>query len=438
MKRNIPTYVKEGYKMKLMEQQMHELGGLRVHMIPTDKYKTNTFVFRFKAPLNEETVTERALLPYVLQSATEKLPSVIRLRQYLEELYGSSLAVDVSKKGEDHIISIYVDIANETYLQDAPPLFEKALSMLSDIVLHPATEGSGFLSSIVESEKRALVQRIEATYDDKMRYANERLIEEMCKVEPYRLSANGQKERVASITNETLYRYYQKVLAEDEMDLYIIGDIDEDAVDLVGKYFSITPRTAKDKNVILHKRNNEEQEIVEKQELKQSKLNIGYRTYITYRDEDYFALQLFNGLFGGFSHSKLFVNVREKNSLAYYAASRFESHKGLLFVMSGIEAKNYEKAVEIIKEQMKAMQNGDFSEEEIHQTKSVIQNQILEAIDTPRGFVEMLYHGVIAERTRPVEEWLTGIERVTKEKIVKVANNIELDTIYFLHGTEGE
>ncbi|MDP7992747.1 pitrilysin family protein [Bacillus sp. MHSD_36] len=424
--------------MKLMEQQLHELGGLRVHIIPTDKYKTNTFVFRFKAPLNEETVTERALLPYVLQSATEKLPSVIRLRQYLEELYGSSLAVDVSKKGEDHIISIYVDIANEVYLHDAPPLFEKALSMLSDIVLHPATEGNGFLPSIVESEKRALLQRIEATYDDKMRYANERLIEEMCKVEPYRLSANGKKESVSSITNESLYQYYQKVLAEDEMDLYIIGDILENAVDLVSKYFSISARPARERNVLLHKRNNEEKEVVEQQELKQSKLHIGYRTFITYKDEDYFALQLFNGLFGGFSHSKLFVNVREKNSLAYYAASRFESHKGLLFVMSGIEAKNYEKAVEIIKEQMLAMQNGDFSEEEMHQTKSVIQNQILEAIDTPRGFVEMLYHGIISDRTRPVEEWLTGIESVTKEEIVKVAKNIALDTIYFLQGTEGE
>ncbi|BCD00766.1 zinc protease [Bacillus cereus] len=424
--------------MKLMEQQLHELGGLRVHIIPTDKYKTNTFVFRFKAPLNEETVTERALLPYVLQSATEKLPSVIRLRQYLEELYGSSLAVDVSKKGEDHIISIYVDIANEVYLHDAPPLFEKALSMLSDIVLHPATEGNGFLSSIVESEKRALLQRIEATYDDKMRYANERLIEEMCKVEPYRLSANGKKESVMSITNESLYQYYQKVLAEDEMDLYIIGDISENAVDLVSKYFSISTRPVRERNVLLHRRNNEEKEVVEKQELKQSKLHIGYRTFVTYKDEDYFALQLFNGLFGGFSHSKLFVNVREKNSLAYYAASRFESHKGLLFVMSGIEAKNYEKAVEIIKEQMLAMQNGEFSEEEIHQTKSVIQNQILEAIDTPRGFVEMLYHGIISNRTRPVEEWLTGIESVTKEEIVKVAKNIELDTIYFLQETEGE
>ncbi|MGF9965488.1 EF-P 5-aminopentanol modification-associated protein YfmF [Bacillus rhizoplanae] len=423
--------------MELIKQETHELGGLRVHMIPTDKYKTNTFVLRLKAPLCEETVTARALLPYVLQSATETHPSVIRVRQYLEELYGSSLAVDVSKKGEDHVISIYIDIANEMYLQEAPPLFEKALAMLADILLKPATEGNGFLQTIVESEKRALVQRIESTFDDKMRYANERLIEEMCKVEPYRLSANGQKERVSAITSETLYQYYKKVLEEDEMDLYIIGDIEEGALDLVKQYFSISTRKPKERNVLLHKKSEEEQEVVEKQELKQSKLNIGYRTYITYRDEDYFALQLFNGLFGGFSHSKLFVNVREKNSLAYYAASRYESHKGLLFVMSGIEGKNYEKAVTIIKEQMTAMQKGDFTDEEIMQTKSVIKNQILETIDTPRGLVELLYHEVIANYERPVGEWLTDIEQVTKEAIVKVANNIQLDTIYFLHGTEG-
>lgn len=423
--------------MELIKQETHELGGLRLHIIPTEKYKTNTFVLRLKAPLCEETVTERALLPYVLQSATETHPSVIRIRQYLEELYGSSLAVDVSKKGEDHIISIYIDVANETYLQEAPPLFEKALAMLADILLRPATEGNGFLQTVVESEKRALVQRIESTFDDKMRYANERLIEEMCKVEPYRLSANGQKERVSAITSETLYQYYKKVLEEDEMDLYIIGDIEAGALDLVKQYFFVSKREVKERNVMLHKKNEEEQEVVEKQELKQSKLNVGYRTYITYRDEDYFALQLFNGLFGGFSHSKLFVNVREKNSLAYYAASRYESHKGLLFVMSGIEGKNYEKAVTIIKEQMTAMQNGDFTDEEIVQTKSVIKNQILETIDTPRGLVELLYHEIIANYNRPVGEWLTGIERVTKDAIVNVANNIQLDTIYFLHGTEG-
>lgn len=423
--------------MELIKQETHELDGLRVHMISTEKYKTNTFVLRLKSPLCEETVTERALLPYVLQSATETYPSVIQIRQYLEELYGSSLAVDVSKKGEDHIISIYIDIANETYLQEAPPLFEKALAMLADIMQRPATEGKGFLQTVVESEKRALMQRIESTFDDKMRYANERLIEEMCKAEPYRLSANGQKERISAITNETLYQYYQKVLNEDEIDLYIIGDFEQGALELVRQYFSVSKREPKERNVLLHKRSEEEQEVVEKQELKQSKLNIGYRTFITYQDGDYFALQLFNGLFGGFSHSKLFVNVREKNSLAYYAASRYESHKGLLFVMSGIEGENYEKAVTIIKEQMRAMQNGDFTDEEIVQTKSVIKNQVLETLDTPRGLVELLYHGVIANYDRPVEEWLTGIDQVTKDEIVKVANHIQLDTIYFLHGTEG-
>ncbi|WP_369903044.1 EF-P 5-aminopentanol modification-associated protein YfmF [Bacillus manliponensis] len=423
--------------MELMKQHTHELDGLRVHIIPTTKYKTNTLVLRLKAPLCEETVTERALLPYVLQSATKEHPSVLKVRQYLEELYGASLVVDASKKGEEHVISLYMDVANEVYLQDSTPLFEKALAMLAKVLLQPATEGEAFLQSIVESEKRALVQRIEATLDDKMRYANERLIEEMCKVEAYRFSANGQKEKVSSITKDSLYAYYKRVLAEDEMDLYIIGDVAENTVDLVRQYFSISPRQSREKKVLLHKRNEKEQEIVEKQELKQSKLNIGYRTYITYRDEDYFALQLFNGLFGGFSHSKLFVNVREKNSLAYYAASRYESHKGLLFVMSGIEAKNYEKAVTIIKEQMKAMQDGEFSEDDMAQTKSMIKNQILETIDTPRGLMELLYHGVVAGYERPVEEWVTKVDSVTKEEVIKVANNIELDTIYFLHGTEG-
>lgn len=422
--------------MELMKQHTHELDGLRVHIVPTTKYKTNTLVIRLKAPLCEETVTERALLPYVLQSATKEHSSVLKVRQYLEELYGASLVVDVSKKGEEHVISIYMDVANEVYLQDSTPLFEKALAMLSNVLLHPATEGEGFLQSIVESEKRALVQRIEATLDDKMRYANERLVEEMCKVEPYRFSANGQKEKVSSITKDSLYTYYKKVLAEDEMDLYIIGDVADNTIDLVRQYFSISPRQPREKKVLLHKRNEKEQEVVEKQELKQSKLNVGYRTYVTYRDEDYFALQVFNGLFGGFSHSKLFVNVREKNSLAYYAASRYESHKGLLFVMSGIEAKNYEKAVTIIKEQMKAMQDGEFSEEDMNQTKSMIKNQILETIDTPRGLIELLYHGVVAGYDRPVEEWVTKVDAVTNEEVVKVANNIELDTIYFLHGTE--
>jgi predicted Zn-dependent peptidase len=421
-----------------INQRVHKLAGLTVHMIPTVKYKTNTLVLRLKAPLSEETVTYRALLPYVLQSGTKKLPSPKGIRQYLEELYGASLAVDVSKKGEDHIISIYMDVANEVYLQDATPLLEKTIAMLADVLLHPAEENGAFISSIVESEKRSLMQRIESVYDDKMRYANERLIEEMCKEEPYRLSANGLKESVSSITSQSLYEYYKKALSEDCIDLYLVGDLPEETLSLIEKYFSLPERSAAScQTQETAAKQVKEQEVVDKQDLKQSKLNIGYRTHITYKDPDYFALQVFNGLFGGFSHSKLFINVREKNSLAYYAASRYESHKGLLFVMSGIEAKNYEKAVNIIKEQLTAMQNGDFTEEELSQTKAVINNQILEIIDTPRGLVEMLYHNVIAGTERPLDGWEEEINSVTKEQVIAVAKKVELDTVYFLQGLEG-
>jgi predicted Zn-dependent peptidase len=422
--------------MEVVSQQIHRLEGLTVHIIPTVKYKTNTLVLRMKAPLSEENVTYRAILPYVLQSGTKQHPSVKSIRQYVEDLYGAALAVDVNKKGEEHIISIYMDVANETYLQDAPPLLEKTVAMLADVLLHPAEENGAFVASIVESEKRALLQRIESAFDDKMRYANQRLIEEMCKEEPYHLSPNGQEEAVSSITPQSLYEYYKKALLEDEIDLYIVGDVKENALQLVEKYFSIPVRQQQQKQTAQSAAPRQEREVVEKQDLKQSKLHIGYRTHITYKDNDYFALQVFNGLFGGFAHSKLFRNVREKHSLAYYAASRYESHKGILFVMSGIEAQNYEKAVNIIGEQLTAMRNGDFTEEDLSQTKAVIKNQILETLDTPRGLIELLYHDVVADYKRPMDTWFGDVDRVTRDEIIAVANKIGLDTIYLLQGSE--
>ena len=147
-------------------------------------------------------------------------------------------------------------------------------------------------------------------------------------------------------------------------------------------------------------------------------------------------MQVLNGIYGGFSHSKLFINVREKNSLAYYAASRLESHKGLMIVMSGIDSKNYQQAVDIIKEQMEAMKKGDFSDEELAQTKAVIKNQLLETMDTARGTNEILYHNVVAGKNITVDEWLQRVDETTKEDIVKAAAKIQLDTIYFLTGAE--
>lgn len=424
--------------MTVVDELVKKKKGYHLHLVKTDKYKTNTIVWKMKAPLEKETVTYRALLPYVLQNSSKKYPTTTSLQSYLEELYGANFFVDVSKKGEYHIMSFSIEVTNEKFLQDKTPLLKTGLEFLSSILFAPNAENGRFQETSLSSEKRILKQRLHSLFDDKMRYSSQRLVEEMCENEPYALHPFGRLEDVDKISAESLYQYYERAFREDELDLYIIGDVDpEEVEEHCNRLFTLEDRQPK----LVEKRSiparTQVKVVKEKQAVKQGKLNIGFRTHVTFGDPDYFALQVFNGIFGGFSHSKLFLNVREKESLAYYAASRLESHKGLMMVMSGIESKNYEKAVDIILEQLEAMKKGDFSDKEIKQTKAVIHNQLLETIDTQRGLIEMLYHNVLAKKNVTVEDWLQGIVDAPDSEIVNVANKIDMDTIYFLSGQEG-
>lgn len=424
--------------MAVISESIKDMKGYKLHVVKTEKFKTNTIVWKMKSPLTSENVTKRALLPYLLQSSSKAYPTTSKLRSYLDELYGANLFVDVSKKGEYQVISFSLEIANEKFLSDPEPLLKKGMELIAEILVNPLAENEAFDKETVEKEKRTLKQRIQAVYDDKMRYSNFRLVQEMCAGEPYALHVNGEIDDIADINEQNLFSYYKQAFAEDELDLFIIGDVNEDEVQSIAEnLLKFEQRTPK-KVETTPSANVEEKTVKEKEDIKQGKLNIGYRTNILYGDHDYYALQVFNGIFGGFSHSKLFINVREKNSLAYYVASRLESHKGLMMVMSGIEFNNFELAVKIIREQMQAMQAGDFTEQEIEQTKAVIENQMLETLDTARGMVEVLYHNVVSEQNVNLDDWLTGMGKTTKEEIIEVANKVKMDTIYFLTGLEAD
>lgn len=424
--------------MAVISETIKDMKGYKLHIVKTEKFKTNTIVWKMKTPLTSENVTKRALLPYVLQSSSNAYPTTSKLRSYLDELYGANLYVDVSKKGEYQVLSFSLEIANEKFLSDPEPLLKKGMELIAEILVNPLAENEAFDKDTVEKEKRTLKQRIQAVYDDKMRYSNFRLVQEMCKGEPYALHVNGEIDDIPALNEQNLYEYYKQAFSEDELDLFIIGDVNEEEVQSIAEgLLQFEQRTPKSVEPV--KADNVEEETVkDKEDIKQGKLNIGYRTNILYGDQDYYALQVFNGIFGGFSHSKLFLNVREKNSLAYYVASRLESHKGLMMVMSGIEFNNFELAVKIIREQMEAMKAGDFTEQEIEQTKAVIENQMLETLDTARGLVEVLYHNVVSEQKVSLDDWLNGMSKTTKEEIVEVAKKVQLDTIYFLTGLEAD
>ncbi|QDP40242.1 EF-P 5-aminopentanol modification-associated protein YfmF [Radiobacillus deserti] len=425
--------------MQEVQETTTNVNGYNLHVIQSTKYKTVNLVVKFKAPLERETITNRAILPYVLQQGTEKYPNARSLRQALDALYGAVLSIDGSKKGEQHILTFRLEVANEAYLTNETSLLDQAVQLLSEIIFKPKADGQAFDAKIVSREKVTLKQKMDAIKDDKMSYANMRLMDEMCKEEPYHLHVHGYQEDLEQLNESSLYHFYQQLLQEDQMDIYLLGDFSNKQVeDTVTKYFvRDTSQSPLKQNRLAQKQIDQVQEIVDKEDVQQGKLHLGYRTNITYNDEDYAALQVFNGIFGGFPSSKLFINVREKNSLAYYAASRVESHKGLLLVFSGINPADYQKAKDIMIEQMEAMKSGDFTEEQVEEVKNLVVNQFLETMDHPVGLIEVLYHQVIAASDLKPEELLNKVKNVSKEDVVRVANKVELDTVYFLTSKGG-
>ncbi|MGE7271210.1 EF-P 5-aminopentanol modification-associated protein YfmF [Brevibacillus panacihumi] len=430
-----------------MGTQVHEIAftssqinGMNVHILQTEKFKTTTIVTMIEQELSEETVTKTALLAMVMKRATARFKETKRLREYLDFLYGAIFDVDVTKKGERQILQIYMEVPNEKYLAQASTLLEEAIQFVGDMLTRPCVENGAFLPKYVTQEKETLRKRIESLIDDKMKYANQRVTEEMCKDEPFALLVQGRAADLPAITGEDLYRHFLEITTSNPINLFVVGDVDELQVKkAIETHIPLQRNAVKELKVTSPIKNVEqERTVVDRLDVSQAKLNIGCRTNIAYKDDDYPALLMYNGILGGFPHSKLFVNVREKASLAYYAVSRLESHKGIMMIMSGIEAIKYDQAVEIIKAQMDLMRQGKITEEELSQTRATLTNQFRELLDSARMMIEYTYNGVVSGRKRPLNELLQAFETVTIDDIKRVADQVKIDMIYLLRDKKGE
>lgn len=417
------------------------IGNVKLHVLSSKKFKTTTLAAFIQQELTADRVTKTALLPNVLQRGTFSYPSTLDLKRKLDDMYGATLFGDVFKRGERHIMQFGMEIANEQYLKEKKSLLDEGLSFLSEVLTRPFTENGGFKKSYMESEKKILKQRIESLLDDKIRYAAQRMTESMCQGEPFALFNHGILEEIPNITAENLYTYYQEVMQTCPIDFYCVGNVTTDeVVNLFERNFQLKPAGERKKIPVASVVHPVEQEkvVVDRLNVKQGKLNMGCRTQISVKDPDYPALLMYNGVLGGFPHSKLFINVREKASMAYYCSSRVESHKGILMIQSGIEIDNYDRAVEIIKQQLEAMKQGEISDKEIEQTKATLSNQLKEQQDRSYGLIDFHYHSALSETERPLSQLLEQIDRVGKEEIQKVAQKVQLDTIYFLRDKGGQ
>lgn len=408
--------------------------GVSLHIRQTAQFKTVNFSIKWRAPLNEETAAQRTVLSNVLQHSNEKFPTSASYRSYLDDLFGTVLYFDTAKRGQEHTVLLNVETVNDQYLSHGNVLNE-VIDLIHEAIFKPNFENGVFKESIVNREKEMVIQRIQSIFDDKSRYAQKRLTEIIRPNSAASFSANGNIEAVKAITPQSLTKTYEDMLANDVIDIYIVGDINiEEMTQQLKAAFPFADRDAHQTTKEDTTPANIEPYTKETQEMKQGKLHIGYSTPVRFGDKDFPIMQIFNGIFGGYAHSKLFMNVREKESLAYYASSSYASQYGLLFVVSGIEPANEEKARQLIADQLKVMQNGEITDLELAQTKAMLINQLKEALDSPRGQIEIFDQYKALDEPFNLDTWTARWQSVSKEDVQKVAQDIKLEATYFLCG----
>jgi predicted Zn-dependent peptidase len=428
---------------KVMSYEIKNIkNGIKIHLIKTNKFKTNLFAIFLTMPLDRNTVTQNALIPAVLRMGTAKLKSQEEISIELENMYGATLDGGVDKIGDNQVLKFYLETLNDNFLPNKENISNKAIELLLDIVFNPLVENNELKKEYVASEKKTIKRLIEGRIDNKDMYAYTRCVEEMYKEEPYGLYKFGYVEDLEKIDESNLYEYYTKLLNEAKIDIFVSGNFQDKKIineiianpsiqklpEREDKHIINTEETEKKKEVKL-------QIIKEQKDVTQGKLVIGLDINY-YEPNSKYAMCLYNVILGESATSKMFQNVREKAGLAYSARSTYVRQKNNIFIRAGIEIENFDKALKIIEEQLEDMKNGNFSEEDIENAKKYMVAGIKTVQDEQDSEITYYMGQEMSGKMISFEDYINKINWVSRADIEKIANNINLNTIYFLKNNE--
>ena len=410
--------------------------GISLDYIPMTKLKTSTVGIFIHRRLKKEEASLNAILPKILKRGCRLAKTRIEIEEYLDNLYGGDLRGGCFKKGEDQVIYFSVEAITEKYTINKEPLFKKMTELLMSIVFEPVTEKGGFKKDYVEQEKKNLIERIESLKNDKRSYASMRCVQEMCAGTDFAIPSYGSVEDVKEIDSITLYEYYKNLIQNSKIEVYVSGECDISEAEKIIKD-SLPDIEFNGGEIALDgilKKDGDVKYVEEKLDVTQGKLSMGFTTNINSTGDDYFALMVANSIFGGGAHSKLFNNVREKLSLCYYASSSVDRYKSIMIVNAGIEFENYQKAYDEILNQLDAVKKGDISELEYVSSINAIINSLTSCFDDQFAMQSFKLSEGILKTGNSLEECIEKIKAVTLEDAVAAAQNIRLDTVYFLKG----
>lgn len=417
--------------------------GVWLSCLQTDKFKSDCLSLSLLTQLQRDSVSKNALIPRVLSRGTTFHPDMDSIAAACDELYGAKILPVVRKKGEVLDLGFYAGFIADRFTPNGEKLLESVCSLLGEMLLQPATRGGLFLKQYVESEKEKLLEDIRARINDKGSYAPFRLIEEMCAYEDYGVDDMGYERDVENLSYVDLTRHYRALLQECPIEIFYCGSASPRRVEAaLSEALMPLPRGEINYDIGTDIRMNavtaEPRYFEEELDVTQGKLEMGFRLGECMDDPDFAAIRVFNALYGGSVTSKLFMNVREKLSLCYYASSATDRLKGIMLVSCGIEFDKFEVARDEILSQLDAVRNGDFTDEELLYAKRYVCSSLISMTDSPGALEEFYLTQTLTGLDYGPDVYAALCEEVSREDVLAVANSIELDSIYFLRGSEDE
>lgn len=409
--------------------------GVHLHFIQSEKFKTNKIKVRFSAPMSEKTIAGRVLTASMLETSNALYPTSQSFREKLANLYGANFSTSLSRRGLVHYLDINLSFVRDQFLSRKNVLTDEMLEFLKASLFSPLSKGNAFDAKTFEIEKKNVLTDLEAEIENHFYHAHRKLNDLFYDLSEMRIPRVGTVELVEKETAESSFATFQQMLKEDQIDFFFIGNFNEIAVRDKIQDFHFAEREQPLELMYQQNYSNVTRENLEQREVHQSIIELAYHFSVQYGDSEHLPLIVLNGLLGGFAHSKLFVNVREKESLAYTISSNFDIFSGLMRIYAGIDRANRTKTIALINRQILDLKRGNFTDDELEQTKKMLKNSILLAQDRQNTLIERAYmSAVLGKKFLSLEAWLESLENVRKNEVIKAAQQLKLQAIYFMEG----
>ncbi|AEJ42987.1 EF-P 5-aminopentanol modification-associated protein YfmF [Alicyclobacillus acidocaldarius] len=422
--------------------QTLDAGRCQVHTLLHPAFRTKELSLRFHLRMARNRVTEVAMLPAVWMNGTRSLPSYRQIALATDHLYGTHIRASISKRGGYHIVEVGASVPDVPG-EDEAALVDRALDLVLSLALDHAIGAGGFAEAAVQREKELHRRRIRAVRDDKAAYALQRCHQIVCRGRPAGLPRLGFEEDVEALLPDRLYEVYQQVLAQAEVHAYAVGQFR----DMAGLAARVADRLAKalptkpamradevDRDVVLPAELRDFEEVTEAEDAQQTQFDLAFASGVGFGDDEYPALVMMNGVFGGFAHSKLFMSIRERRSLAYSVWSFVDAATGLLTVYAGISADKRDEVRQILEAELEALRRGEIEASEWQETRATLRNQYQQMLDQPAMLIAWHHHAVIAGRDRTIPEMIESVDQVRPEDAAALATALRPVCLYVLEG----